>query len=62
MEFEWKDSEKEKKNARIHRNQPKDDDIVLDEAFEILYDLIELEGGAQMPRPKFDWYEAFMGF
>ena len=59
---EKKDSEKEKKNARIHRNQPKDDDIVLDEAFEILYDLIELEGGAQMPRPKFDWYEAFMGF
>ena len=52
---------KKKKRSRIHRNQPLDDDIVLDEAFRVLSDLVKLVGGETMPRARMDWSEAIFG-
>lgn len=49
---EDKDDDKNKdkeKGARRKRNQLKSDDVVLDEAFAILSDLIRFEGGATLP-------------
>ena len=52
----------EKKKPRRRRNQLKEDDVVLDEAFRILADLIRLNGEEKMPATKMDWYNAIMGF
>ena len=54
--------DKDDGRSRFRKNKMKDDDIVLDEAFEILFDLIDMTGGESMPLPKFDWYEAFLGY
>ena len=59
---EESDDDGEKKPARRRRNRRKSDDVVLDEACEILADLIRLNGGAELPRPKIDWYNAILGF
>ncbi len=56
------DDEDEEKPTRRRRNRRKSDDIVLSEAREILVDLINLNGGAELPRPKVDWYNAILGF
>lgn len=62
------DSEKDKNSdesstpLRRKRNQLKEDDVVLDEAFNILADLVELNGDAALPAPKLDWYSAVLGF
>ena len=52
----------EKKPARRRRNQRKSDDVVLDEAYEILADLIRLNGGAELPPVKLDWTSAILGY
>lgn len=38
-----------KKSSKLHRNQRKKDDVVLDEAFKILSDMIRLGKGSEMP-------------
>lgn len=37
------------KSSKLHRNQQKKDDVVLDEAFNVMSDLIRLNRGAQIP-------------
>ena len=50
------DEEKEEKiSSRRRRNQRKKDDVVLDEAYRILADLVRLTGGAEVPLPKGWW-------
>ena len=50
------DEEKEERIAsRRRRNQLKKDDVVLDEAYRILSDLVRLTGGEEMPQPKGWW-------
>lgn len=47
------------------RGAPDGDDVVLDEAFEVLADLVELNAGAELPRPQpsaMDWYNAIFGY
>ena len=48
---------------RRRRNERARDDVVLDAAFDILSDLIRLNRGAELPRPKTNagWYNAIMG-
>lgn len=43
------DDEDGYKSSRLHRNQQKKDDVVLDEAFNVMSDLIRLNRGAQIP-------------
>jgi len=50
------DSDKEKKKKkRRRRNEPKKDDVVLDECFTVLMDLIRLTGGEEIPEEKGWW-------
>ena len=58
---EEEEDSKRKKSSRRKRNEPKRDDIVLDEAFRILADLVRLNGGAELPPTRADWYEALLG-
>jgi carboxyl-terminal processing protease len=54
-----------KKRVRRRRGTPDDDDVVLDEAFEVLSDLVRLNDGAELPRPApnaYDWYNAIFGY
>ncbi len=45
-------------SRRRKRNQRDDDDVVLDEAFRILSDLVRLNNGAEMPQPKeWGWWQ-----
>ncbi len=63
-----KDSKKKEKGAsaedrpRRRSNRLKEDDVVLDEAFNILTDLIWAEQGATLPVSRADWYNAIFGF
>ncbi|MGN0854131.1 MAG: carboxy terminal-processing peptidase [Kiritimatiellia bacterium] len=50
------------KPARRRRNQLRSDDVVLDAAYDILADLIRLNGGAKLPPAQIDWYNAILGF
>ena len=59
---ESEDGDEEKKPTRRKRNQRKSDDVVLDAAYDILSDLIRLNGGAELPPAKIDWYNAILGF
>lgn len=43
------DEEEEYKSSRLHRNQNKKDDIILDESFKVMSDIIRLNRGAQIP-------------
>ena len=57
------DGDGEKQTARRRkRNQRKDDDVVLDEAFRVLADLVQLSEGAELPPSRADWYNAIFGF
>ena len=47
-------SEKKKKKRR-KRNEPRKDDVVLDESFKVLMDLIRLTGGEEVPAQKVWW-------
>ena len=48
---------------RRKRNERAKDDVVLDAAFDILQDLIRLNGGAEVPRQResYGWYDAILG-
>lgn len=48
-ELDEEDEEEEYKSSRLHRNKQKKDDVVLDEAFNVMSDLIRLNRGAQIP-------------
>jgi len=51
-----KDKKKDAKGAkRRKRNAPREDDVVLEEAFNILSDLVRLTRGAEIPQPKGWW-------
>ena len=53
----------EKVSRRRRRNERAKDDVVLDSAFDILYDLIRLSGGAELPRPRTNggWLNSIIG-
>jgi len=58
------DEDGEEKTARRRRrNERKKDDVVLDSAFDVLFDLVRLNGGAELPRPRAGgvWYESLFG-
>ena len=58
------DSDGEEKPAkRRRRNERAKDDVVLDSAFDVLYDLIRLNGGAELPRPRTNggWFNSIIG-
>jgi hypothetical protein len=50
------DEDEDAPKVRRRRNQREKDDVVLDEAFRILSDLIRLNGGAEVPQPKGWWF------
>ena len=49
------DDEETAKKKRRKRNERAKDDVVLDEAFRILSDLVRLNGGEEVPEPKGLW-------
>ena len=50
------DESSEKKKKRRKRNEPRKDDVVLDEGFKVLMDLIRLTDGAEVPEQKGWWF------
>ena len=42
------------------KKKKKGDDVVLDEAYKVLSDLVELTKGAELPAPKINWYEVLL--
>ena len=59
-----KKDEKPRRRSRRNRMQPREDDVVLDEALNVLADLVRLNGGAELPKPPpsaLDWYNALFG-
>lgn len=50
------------KKGRRHRNRRDNNDIVLDEAFRILADLVRLNGGEELPPMRLSWLEALEAF
>ena len=50
-------------SRRRRRNERPKDDVVLDAAFDVMSDLIRLNDGAEVPRPRTNsgWYNAIMG-
>jgi carboxyl-terminal processing protease len=59
---EGDDDGKEHKRRR-KRNECAEDDVVLDAAFDILHDLIRLNGGAELPRARetSEWFNSILG-
>ena len=51
------------KPRRRKRNERSKDDVVLDAAFDVMCDLIRMNDGAEVPRPRTNsgWYNAIMG-
>ena len=54
-EDENDDDETAAKKRRRRRNERAKNDVVLDESFRVLMDLIRLDGGAEVPEPKGWW-------
>lgn len=54
-ENENDDDETAAKKRRRRRNERAKNDVVLDESFRVLMDLIRLDGGAEVPEPKGWW-------
>lgn len=54
-ELDEDEEDEEYKSSRLHRNQKKKDDVVLEEAFNVLMDLIRLNRGAQIPVKRGWW-------
>ena len=52
---EDEETEKKKKRRR-KRNEQRKDDVVLDEGFKVLMDLIRLTGGEEVPEQKGWWF------
>ena len=55
LDEEDEDEEEDSKKRRRKRNERQKDDIVLDESFRILHDLIRLKGGEEVPEVKAGW-------
>ena len=55
LDEEDEDEEEDSKKRRRKRNERQKDDIVLDESFRILHDLIRLKGGEEVPEVKAWW-------
>jgi carboxyl-terminal processing protease len=55
LEKEGEEKDEEDAPKRRKRNERKQDDVVLDEAFRILSDLIRLNAGAEVPGPRGWW-------
>lgn len=58
------DDEEKSISSRRRRNRirERDDDVVLDEAFNILSDLVWSMKGESLPPSRMDWYNAILGF
>ena len=57
------DDDKPKRRRGRRRNKAKkSNDLVLDEAYRVLADLIRLNGGAELPPAAVDWYNSLLGF
>lgn len=59
------DDEEEKPLSALRRRnriREREDDVVLDEAFNILSDLIQTTKGDSLPPSRMDWYNAILGF
>ena len=54
-ELDEEGEEQEDKPKRRKRNERKENDVVLDEAFRILGDLIDMNGGEELPKPRGWW-------
>ena len=54
-ELEEEDEESEDKPRRRKRNERKENDVVLDEAFRILSDLVRMNGDEELPKPRGWW-------
>ena len=48
---------KKRKKSRRRRNGPRENDVVLEEAYRILADLIRLNAGAEIPQPARGWWQ-----
>ena len=48
--------------ASRRKKREKREDIVLDETFRVMCDLVDLTGGAAQPSAPIDWYNAILGF
>ena len=55
IDEEGADGDDDEAPARRPRNRRAKDDVVLDEAFRILSDLIRMTGGQEVPQPKGWW-------
>ena len=53
---EKQEPEKKKKKGRRRRNAPREDDVVLDEAWRVLSDLVRLNGGAEVQQQRGWWF------
>ena len=56
VESEDDDEEAAAKKRRRKRNEPKRNDVVLDESYKVLMDLIRMTGGEEVPEIKSWWY------
>ena len=57
------DAEEEAVSVLSRRKKRRDsDDVVLQEAYRVVADLVRLNGGAKMPPQAVDWYNALLGF
>ncbi len=54
--------EEEETRSERRKRREKRDDVVLDEAFWVMTDLVGLTGGKDMPPAPVDWYNAILGF
>ena len=45
-----------KKKKKRKRNEPREDDLVLDESFNVLMDLIRMTDGSNLPEEKGWWW------
>lgn len=61
-EDEDDEDEKPKRRRGRRRNSKKSNDLVLDEAYKVMADLIRLNKGAELPPAAVDWYNALLGF
>jgi carboxyl-terminal processing protease len=55
------DEDGDEGGPRRRREKARKDDVVLDEAFSILSDLVRLNGGRELPPTRADWFDAIFG-
>ncbi len=54
--------EEEETRTQRRKRRAQRDDVVLDEAFKVMGDLVKATGGKDMPPPPVDWYNTILGF